>query len=261
LVVKTNFESGKQLYDQIDYLNNLILTKNYSAITTEFDIEKSETTKLKKIEVEPLVSDIENAKAYNLYLNEVDTNYYKPVGYKSFIETIESSAYRLHQINILHEKNLLSENLNNSLTKQLQSNLFYKRRKNEFTSIINEEIKQINKEFIDLDSLKSALNTALTQNQNNANSDAVLSISQKRESPDLSWVYSKSAHLQAVKSDLQSQLLELTNVIEIVSPLQEIGLKQSKIKTVLIFALVGLLLVIVSISLIKLNAFLVSRNS
>jgi hypothetical protein len=261
LVVKTNFESGKQLYDQVDYINSLIIGKKYNSIVSEFSINEEDALKLRKIEIEPISTDIENAIAYKTYLNEVDTNFYKPIGYQKYITSIEPTSYRFHQIEVSHLENINAENLNKGLTNKIANNSFFELRQVEKTNRINDEISKIDKEFADLDSLKKALNQALKSQKNNSSSDAVLSISQKRESPDLSWVYSKSLQLQNLKNELNEDKIELTKIIEIVTPLQEVGIKVSPLKTIAKFVLLGLMLAVFIISSIKLNAFLVSRNS
>lgn len=261
LTVKTNFESGSQLYKRIDYLNSLIKSKNYESINEEFNIAENDALKLKKIEVDPIVNDLEDAIAYNKYLQEVDTNFYGPIYHRKYIESIQPSSYRFHEIEIIHEKNINPHDLSNALTGKIATNPFYNLRKTEITKRLNDEISKIDHEFADIDSLKYALNQALKSQKSNGMSDVVLSISQKREQPDLSWVYSKSLDLQNSKNKLKNDLTELTKIIEIVSPLEEVGIKQAKIKTLLKFSFAGLLLAIFSIALIRLNAFLISRNA
>ena len=73
LLLEPNFKSTRQLYNNINYYNDLVKQKDTATLQKAFNLDKESAASLKKFEVMPLKIDSDLIDAYNDLILSVDT--------------------------------------------------------------------------------------------------------------------------------------------------------------------------------------------
>lgn len=100
VVVAQNYPTGENLYNLIEYYNNLVKQKDHEALGQALALDIQKTTKILNFDVKPLFSGNDNIVAFNEFLLEIDTLASPLVVYKDFLENLEDHSYKYQKITI-----------------------------------------------------------------------------------------------------------------------------------------------------------------
>ena len=73
LLLEPNFSSARQLYNNVNYYNDLVKQKDTAMLQQTFNIDKAAAASLKKFEIVPLKIDSDIINSYNDLILSVDT--------------------------------------------------------------------------------------------------------------------------------------------------------------------------------------------
>ena len=73
LLVQPNFSSTKQLYNNINYYNNLVKQENFNLLASIFKIDTIKASSLKKFEISPFIRKIDVINSFNRFVTTSDS--------------------------------------------------------------------------------------------------------------------------------------------------------------------------------------------
>ena len=258
LLVKPNFKSSKLLYNNINFYNDLIKQKDTASLQSTFGISKEDAGSLKKITIEPIVSEYDIVDSYNKFVTEADTTTIKSYEYLEFKTSFTDLDYKIHKIEAISEKNDVFFKLENTITMSLEKNKYFERLK-EYTyrnlSITDTLIKR---SIAQIDSLQKSIVISTVATAENPVGGTNIDLGSQNFRPKEVELIESNRRLIEDLNEIVEDKSEKNVVINIVSGFKPVGSKISGIAESFIFklGLFGVIGMIFILLLIKLNAYL-----
>lgn len=98
--VEPHFDSARQLYSNIQYLNDLAAQKDSVQLASFFDISLSEAAALQSLEITPFVTKTSLLKEYNDYTMGLDSLVATEMSYKQYVKQIDDFERKIHLLKI-----------------------------------------------------------------------------------------------------------------------------------------------------------------
>ncbi len=230
MLVESNFNSGVQLYKQIDYLNDLVKKKDTNSLAGILNISSEVASNLKKFDVFAYQPDKNRYKAYDEYMQKTDTIYTQDFTFDDFKRRIKDSDLRFHEIEV-------ESNLKNSFVDltpgivHLVENEYFKNRKQIEKGEILHKIEVLNKNLVQVDSLRELYKEVSLKEAEKPVVTSTIEISQKE--------YKKGENdikLFDISNDLLNQinathqeLIRKNDVLNIISDFDQVGVPDKNI--------------------------------
>lgn len=260
MLVKPNFGSAKLLYKNIDFYNDLIKQKDTLSLQKTFNISKEEAGSIKKIKIEPIISEYDIVDSYDRFVVEVDTTTIKSYEYENFKASFTEYDYKIFQIEAISERNDIFQKLGKKIISSIEENTYFKkRRKFEFENL-NLTDATIKKSIAQIDSLQKSIAIATIKAAQKTSSGTNIDLGGQ-------YQYSKPKEVELIEKnrnlikDLQEVVEDRSEkdvVINVLSNFKPIGYKIGGVSKNFIFLLgfLAILSVIFILLLIRLNAYL-----
>jgi hypothetical protein len=164
MVVRTNFESAKPLYNQINYFNSLIDQKQYKELASIFGLKENEASNLSSFNISPIDDYLETARLYkNTFLDykrsgiqKTDTLWVKTIKFNEFKERLKPYDYPLQKIKLYSTDPRLYAKVQNGLLHSVNNNKALQYFKQGFNGIHNDEVHILQRSLTGIDSLRQA---------------------------------------------------------------------------------------------------------
>ena len=98
--VEPHFDSARQLYVNVNYLNDLAKQKDSVQLASFFGISLAEAASLKKIEITPFVTKTSLLQEYNDYKTGLDSLVATEVSYKKYVNQISDFERKTHMLKV-----------------------------------------------------------------------------------------------------------------------------------------------------------------
>jgi len=188
MLVSPFFDSGKDLYNQIEYLNSLIATGDYESLSKIFDIPVQTAKELIDIDINPNYNPRIDIKYFNEYVKYLDSVALKSVNFNEFSESFQKQKfdYPQHVITLMSHDPLIFSKANTYFDTLFEKNKRYLKRKEVFLNIQSYNLKQHYKSLNQIDSLRKSIDYAIKHSSAYANlpSSSVIVGSGKMEFPE-----------------------------------------------------------------------------
>ena len=96
--VEPHFDSARQLYSNVDYLNDLAYQKDSVQLASFFDISQSEAAALQSLEISPFVTKTGLLKEYNDYTMGLDSLVATEMSYNQYVKQINDFEIKTHML-------------------------------------------------------------------------------------------------------------------------------------------------------------------
>ncbi len=264
MLVETNFGSGHQLYNKLEYINSLIAQKDSITLNKIFNVPFNKIRPLKKIVIEPYEPEKNVMLEYDYYIQNTDTIYTFAQDFtiKDFQARMSDPDYRLQEITAVSSELGSFSKLKEGIISLVENKYF----KNKF-EIKNKELQDkkiiLEKDLKQIDSLRVLYkNVALleAQKEHAPSTNINLSDKGKLQNLDLDLFKERRSLLNQLKQ-LNEDIVRSNFIIKVVSDFN-IGEKMNAISSKKWFlgSVFSFLLVLFSILGLKLNKYLLTYN-
>ncbi len=258
LLVEPNFGSTKQLYNNINFYNDLVLQKDTTTLKKIFSIDNDVAKALKKFTIEPIIVENDIINSYDDFVLAVDTTTVKSYEYDDFKASFTNYDYKVHKINVISEKKDVFRKIGNTIISSVENSDFFKRSK----KILNEDLNRVDslyrKNLTQLDSLRKVYMQVMIEEAKNQSNGTSIDLGGEKKTTKELELFEKN---RTLNSDLKKLAKEKANkylVLNVISNFQPIGNKVKGITKNYGFqlALLGASIMISFLLLIKLNKYL-----
>ena len=225
-IIIPNFESVDYLYNNIEYFNNKIKTRD-TVFLKQVLAEDFEA--IKKIEIEP-ISDVYNTMTKSREQIDVFRILFQNQDLDKFFEDISNSKYfKYHKLNIVTRGEVNSKNVIEKVLKYWNSNELY----DEYSALYQEnaifQVKEYNKMNLQIDSI---LSSVVNSNQNVNSSGVVIN-----ENSSLFALFDRKEEMLNKVLEAEKKRVDYKDVVRLVSMdyNKEIHHFSNKIKYPIIF--------------------------
>ncbi len=259
LIIETNYGSGIQLYKQIDYLNDLVKKKDSISLAQALGINTKDAAQISSIKVTAYQPEKNLYKAYDTYLQKTDTIYTRGFEFGDFKNRTAKYDLRYHIIQVNSKSKTVFTELSPSLIR-LVENDYYKTVKNLKIDELNQKLKVLNKNLIEIDSLRKTYKEVALKEAENRSGTSTIEIANtdnKKEENDIK-LFGITQNLLEQINETNQDYLRKYHVINIISDFDKAGVPDKNIthKKYFQFAVLFFGLMLGWILLGQLNGFL-----
>jgi hypothetical protein len=258
LLVKPNFKSARQLYNNVNYYNDLVKQKDIRGISTTFKIDEETAASLKSFKIEPIITENDIISSYNDFVLAVDTATVKSYSYDEFKLSFSDYDYKVHQINVVADKNDVFDKLDEVILSSVVKNKYYNRIKELTNENLDRTDSLLRQNLVQVDSLRRVyMQVMLEEAKKQSNGTNIDLGGEKRTTKELELFETN----RKINSELEAIVRgksEKYEVINVISNFQPIGTEVKGITKNMVFQLsvLGALLMILVLLLLKINSYL-----
>lgn len=263
MLVKPNFKSARQLYNNINYYNDLVKQKNIVEIQNTFKLDEETALSLKKFEIEPVVNQNDIINSYNDFVLEVDTLTVKSYLFEDFKRAFHELDYKIHRINVVAEKNNVFDKLGDVILSSVVKNKYFNRVKVLFNENLNRTDSLYRKNLVQVDSLRKVyMQVMLEEAKKKQTTGTNIDLGgQKRTTKEIE-LFETNRKINADLRKIAKDKSEEYEVINVISNFQPIGyeIKGVSKNYAFLFGVLGVGCMILFLLLKLLNGYLNSYN-
>ena len=258
LLVEPNFKSSKQLYDNVNFYNDLVKQKDIERIQKIFNLDKETAESLKQFTIEPIINDNDIIKSYNEFVISVDTTTIKSYTFDEFKVSFTDLDYKTHIINVVANKNDVFDKLDRVILSSVVDNEYYNRIKELTNENLNRTDSLLRQNLVQIDSLRKVyMKVMLEEAKKQSNGTSIDLGGEKRTTKELELFDTN----RELNSELKKVVLDKSskyNVINVISNFQPIGYEVKGITKNKVFQLpiLGAFLMILVLLFLKINKYL-----
>ncbi|WP_299047427.1 hypothetical protein [uncultured Polaribacter sp.] len=258
LLVEPNFKSTLQLYNNIQFYNDLVLQKDTMALVKVFNLDKESAGGLQKFSIEAIANENDIINSYNEFILEVDTATVSSYTFAEFKNAFTDLDYKFHKISVVSEQKDVFPKLGEVIISSVVENPYFNRVKN----LKNENLNRTDSIFIQnisqLDSLRKVYMQVMVEEAKKSSNGTNIDLGgTKKETKELEIFNTKRRIIRDLKeiSEEKSQKYEVINVI---SNFQPVGYEISGVTKnyIFILGLLGAGVMIGVLLLLQLNTYL-----
>ena len=261
--LEPHFESARQLYSNVEYLNDLANQSDSIQLGIFFDIAPSDAAKIASVEINPFVTETRLLQEYNAYVIGLDSLVATEMTFKDYTKQMSSYDRKIHILKIESSKQDIFGSLLLPLLKSVSEISYFKDQQT--TQLKNLEladsITQVS--IVQTDSLLSLFEDVRIVEANKEFSNGTnLYMSEKAEDNTEISLLNRKIQLSDKLEGIRTAKLKAKNVVDIVAAFPEVGYletsiwKNKKVQGVL----AGFILLSLFYIVIHLDALILSKK-
>lgn len=211
--LEPHFDSARQLYGNIEYLDDLAAQNDSVQLGAFFDISVSDAAKIASINISPFVTETRLLQEYNSYVTSLDSLVATETSYDKFVTQMDDYDRKIHILTIRSSKQNIFGSLLKPLTNSVSEGSYFKDQ--QATRLAN------------LDLLDSITQVSIVQ------TDSLLSLFEEVRLIEANKEFSNGTNLyMSERSDNNTELSLLNRKITLTDRLEEIRTLKLKAKNV-----------------------------
>ncbi|NVK51771.1 MAG: hypothetical protein HWD85_02475 [Flavobacteriaceae bacterium] len=258
LLVQPNFKSARQLYNNVNYYNDLVKQKDTLTLAKTFNISTKEAASLKKFEIYPVKNENDIITSYDDLILSVDTTTVKSYSFTVFKSTFTDFDYKNHNIHVIATKNNVFSKLDDVIISSVVENKFFNRVKNLTNENLNRTDSLLRQNLGQLDSLRRVYMQVMIAESKKQNTGTNIDLGGTKRTTKELELFETNRKINEELKDIAKDKSEKYEVLNVISNFQPIGYEIKGIEKnyAALGAVATLLLIILFILFRQLNSYL-----
>jgi len=262
--VEPHFESARQLYSNVAYLNDLADQKDSIQLASFFKIPPAAAAAIKKIEIAPFRSEIQLLQAYNKHVSTLDSMVALETNYKQYVRQLDKFETKIHTIRVEStQQDIFRQLLDPIITSVAAQDYFVNRQQTELKNLtVNDSITQVS--IVQTDALLSTFEEVklIEAKKEFSNGTNIIMSESKEDNAEIALLDRKITLADRLEN-VRAAKVEAQKVIEVISTFPEVGYLEKRFwkNKAVQGAIGGFLLVCLFFSVLHLDAFITSKNN
>ena len=223
LQVQPNFKSSRQLYNNVNYYNDLVKQKDTVSLSKAFKISTKEASTLKKFEIFPIKNGNDLLTSYDDLILSVDTLTAKSYSFSNFKTTFTDYDYKIHNIHVIASKNDIFSKLDQVIISSIVDNQFFNKVKVLTNENLNRTDSILKQNLSQLDSLRKVYMTVLIEKAKKENSGTSIDLGSSKKTTKELELFTTSREINSDLKDITKDRSENSEVLNVISNFQPIG--------------------------------------
>ena len=222
--VEPHFDSARQLYGNVNYLNDLATQKDSVQLASFFGISLAEATSLVKIEIIPFVTKTSLLQEYNDYTTGLDSLVATEMSYKQYVKQISDFERKIHLIKVESTQQDVFSKLLSPLIKSVSEPTYFKEQ--QATQLANLELMDsiTQASIVQADSLLSLFEEVRIIEANKEFSNGTnLYMSESTEDNAEIALLNRKITLSEQIEQIRLDKLKAKNVVDVVAAFPDVG--------------------------------------
>lgn len=264
MVVEPNFNSVQQLYNNIDFYNDLAKAEDSLALASALNIDVKEASSIEEIFVDSYSDENQKVKLFDDFIRELDTTTIKALDYESYLKNFNSMDARFHQISVVTIDNTVAKKLQPAIINSISTNGYFKLQKRISDENLRLQDSIIRNQLIEIDSLQYLYKTVLVKEADKPMQGTNINLAENGESQNKELALVKERELlknQLVR--LNKQKANKSAILNVISdfPSRGVNLKGFWMSYKFVLPLLLMSILIAFLLLLRLNNYLKTYNN
>ena len=221
--VQPNYESARQLYNNVNYYNDLVKQKDTIYLSKVFKITAKEAASLKKFEIYPLKNGNDLLTSYDELMLSVDTLTAKSYSFNNFKRTFTDFDYAVHNIHVVASKKDLFSKLDEVIVSSIVGNQFFKRVKKLTNENLNRTDSLLRQNLSQVDSLRSVYITVLLEESKKQHAGTSIDLGGTKKAAKELDLFQTNREINSDLKKVTKERAEKSEVLNVLSNFQPIG--------------------------------------
>lgn len=182
MVVEPNFNSAQQLYNNIDFYNDLANAKDSLTLSKVLEISVGEAATIKQVFVDSYSDENQKIKLFDEFIRELDTTTIKALDYQGYLENFNSMDARFHQISIVATDDSVAKKAQLGIIKSISANEYFKLQKRINDENLDLQENIYNQQLSEIDSLQQLYKRVLEKEANKPMQGTNINLAENGES-------------------------------------------------------------------------------
>ena len=258
LLLQPNFKSSKQLYDNVNYYNDLVVQKEYALLQATFGIDSMEASSIRKFEVTPIKSENDILESYDELVLSIDTLTIKSYSFAQFRRAFTDFDYKVHQVHVEATNSKVFPKLDDIIISSIVENNYYNRVKTITRENLYRTDSLLRKNLGDVDSLRQVYMSVMLEEAKKATSGTNIDLAGGNQQAKELDLFRTNRLINQDLKEISEEISEKSEVINVISNFQPVGyeIKGLSKNNVVIYAALAFLAMAAFILLLQLNKFL-----
>ncbi|MBW1293883.1 hypothetical protein [Aquimarina litoralis] len=208
MIVEPNFNSAQQLYNNIEFYNELAEEEDFNSLAAALKISSQEAKSIREVSIEAFTDDNQKLKHFSDFVTTLDSISRANLSYKDYLQNFNNINAKFHKVTIEAIDSEVAKKCQNAIVRSISNNEYFKLQKstNDLNLRLDDSI--VRKQLAEVDSLKSFYQKLKLLDIQKEQSATNTSINLSSENKDLDK--SEIELLKEAKS-LSREILEINN--------------------------------------------------
>jgi hypothetical protein len=258
LLIEPNFKSVLQLYNNVNYYNDLVQQKDTLKLQETFNLTKGEAASLREFEIEPLKVDSDIINAYDELILSVDTLTIRSYDYEDFRASFKTYDYKVHKVTVIAEMSNVFDKLDDVIISSIEKNKYFNRLKELTNENLNRTDSVYKESLAQTDSLRKVYMQVLLDEAKKVQSGTNIDLGGQNQTSKELELFETNRKIIGDLKYIANEKSKKYEVINVISNFQPIGYEIKGIEKNQAFQLgaLGAGLMIFFLLLVKLNVYL-----
>ena len=258
LLVQPNFNSTKQLYNNINYYNDLVKQGNFSLLASIFKIDTARSSSLRKFEISPIIKKIDVINSYDRFVSTSDSLTVDSFNFDDFNDSFVDYDYYTHEIQVEANINDVFLGLDEVIIASVVNNNYFNRIK----KLKNEQFQRTDSllrvNLIEVDSLRNVYMSVMIEDAKNSSTGTSTDLGGSQKTTKEIELFDTDQTINNNLIKISEDIAQKSEVINVISNFQNIGYEVKDISRNYMFVgvLLSFFITLIIILLIDLNKFL-----
>tara|TARA_R110002020_G_scaffold122487_7_gene278041 strand:- start:51935 stop:52990 length:1056 start_codon:yes stop_codon:yes gene_type:complete len=259
MVVEPNFNSVQQLYNNINFYNEMAEAEDSTALAEALDIKVSEAATIKKFTVESYSDENQKVQLFDKFVRSLDTTTQKAIDMENYLKNFNSMDARFHTITVTASSNTVARKLQPSIINSISRNDYFNLQKDISDINIKLQDSLYSKQIVEIDSLQLLYKRVMLTQAENPSLGTSINLGERdgQENKELSLI-NKMEELKESLVELNEEKANKSSILNMISAFPRRGVEVKGVwnsyKFRIPLAFIGILLL--SLSLMALNGYL-----
>jgi len=126
MVVEPNFNSVQQLYNNIEFYNELARSEDSVSLGKALDITTSKAASIKELFVDSYTDENQKIKLFDGFLRSLDTTTQKSINMEAYLKDFNSMNARFHRVSVVSTNNTVAKEFQDKIIGGIVENQYFK---------------------------------------------------------------------------------------------------------------------------------------
>ena len=231
ITVNQNYKTGKNLYNLIEYYNNLAKHRDTTTLGEAIGIPTNVASSILDFTINSVISENEKTKNYDEYLKTLDSALASTINYNTYSKNLKNYTNKLQQITIQSKERKAFKTVFKKIVGNINTNNYFKAEQEKDIAQLGSEKQAIKEALVRSDSLQSTYKRVLEKDLDKNNGSEVgitFEGSTDKEKTREFDLYKSDLELRRELVEIERKIADKEHIIEITSSGQGNGIADNK---------------------------------
>ncbi len=125
MIIEPNFNSAQQLYNNIEFYNQLAQQKDHETLADALHINEKEALNIKKMSIESFSDQTQRIRQFSAFISELDSISQKQVDYNDFLQNFNNINAKFHKIKIEATSPEIAKKCQKAIVTSIENNEYF----------------------------------------------------------------------------------------------------------------------------------------